>query len=182
MRFPKSVLHCRGRRVVAVTMCAFTATLALAASAPAEVFRFSFSDPPTTVTLEPCGAVLTSRGEHSVQIVVNGNDEFVRWVQQDVYPGTITYQGRTYKATDRQVHIRYISHDQVPIGVLNGQGLFTHLAGIGVAVYDVGHLVFNDDTGATLLDSNKVIGFDEPFDFAAEICTALTGSAVKGAR
>jgi hypothetical protein len=164
-------------RMIAVTTCTIATALALAATASAEVFRFSFSDPLTTVALEPCGAVLTSRGEHSVQIVINGNDEFVRWIQQDVYPGTISYGGRTYRVTDRQVHIRYISRDQIPIGVLNGQGLFTHLAEIGVAVYDVGHLVFNDDTGATLLESNKVISFEEPFDFGAEICAALTGSS-----
>jgi hypothetical protein len=94
MCFSRSALLCGRRHVVAVTMCAFTVTLALAAPS-------------------------------------------------------------TYRVTDRQVHIRYVSRDQVPIGVLNGQGLFTHLAGIGVAVYDVGHLVFNDDTGATLLDSNR---------------------------
>src|SRR6266487_2881877 len=144
-------------RMIAVTTCAIATALVLATAASAEVIRFSFSDPLTTATLEPCGAALTSSGEHSVQIVINGNDQFVRWIQQDLYPGTITYQGRTYRATDRQVDIRYISRDQVPIGVLNGEGLFTHLAGIGVAVYDVGHLVFNDDTGATLLESNKVI-------------------------
>jgi hypothetical protein len=42
---------------------------------------------------------------------------------------------------------------------------------------NVGHLVFNDDTGVTLLESNKVIAFDEPFDFGSEICAALTGSS-----
>jgi hypothetical protein len=164
-------------RMIAVTTCVIATALALATAASAEVIRFSFSDPLTTVTLEPCGALLTSSGEHSVQIVINGKDEFVRWIQQDVYPGTITYGGKTYRVTDRQVHIRYLSRDQVPIGVLNGQGLFTHLAGIGVAVYDVGHLVFNDDTGATLLEANQVIAFDEPCDFGAEICAALTGAS-----
>jgi hypothetical protein len=177
MRFYKPTRKCPAmRRIIGVTFCAIAATLALAAAASAEVIRFSFVDPPATETFEPCGAVNTFVGEHSVQIVFNGNDEFVRVIQQDVYMGTITYQGKTYRANDRQVHIRYVNRDQVPIGVLNGQGVFTHVPAIGVAVFDVGHLVFNDDTGATLLASDKVLGFDVPFDFGAEICAALTGS------
>jgi hypothetical protein len=60
--------------------------------------------------------------------------------------------------------------------VLNGQGLFTHFPRIGVAVHDEGHLVFNDDTGATLLASDKVIPFDVPFDYGSAICDALTSA------
>jgi hypothetical protein len=89
----------------------------------------------------------------------------------------VTYEGTTYTANDRQVHIRYIDRDGLPIGVLNGQGLFTHVPGIGVAFYDVGHLVFNDDTGETLLKSNKVRGLNESFDFGAEVCAALTSQS-----
>lgn len=114
--------------------------LAMAAPAAAAVDRFSFTDPATTEVF-PCGAVWTYTGEHTVTLVTtpNTDTEYFRWVQQDYYPGTITYQGTSYTANDRQVHIRYINRDDVPIGVLNGQGLFTHLPGIGVALYDVGH-------------------------------------------
>jgi hypothetical protein len=166
----------RGHRILAVAVFAAAASLAVAAPASAEIIRFEWTDPQTTETLQPCGAVNSFIGEHSVQLVQNGKDEFVRWIQQDVYTGTITYQGETYRANDRQVHIRYVSRDDVPIGVLNGQGLFTHLPGVGVAFYDVGHLVFNDDTGETLLKSDKVVGFDEEFDFGSAVCAALAGA------
>jgi hypothetical protein len=158
-----------------VVTSGLVAALALVGPASAAADRFSFSDPETTETFA-CGAVWTYSGEHTVTIVTTPKQEsFLRWVQQDYYPGTITYQGTTYTANDRQVHIRYVDKDGVPIGVLNGQGLFTHLPGIGVAAYDVGHLVFNDETGQTLLRSNKVVGFDDSFDFGAEVCAALTG-------
>jgi hypothetical protein len=35
----------------------------------------------------------------------------------------------------------------------------------------VGHPVFNDDTGATLLDSSRSIAFDEPYDWYGDVCT-----------
>lgn len=172
------------RALLRVTAAASTvvagvvATLALAAPASAAGQRLSFSDPETTEVF-PCGAVWTYSGEHTVTIVTTPqtDTEYLRWVQQDYYPGTITYQGATYTANDRQVHIRYVNREDVPIGVLSGQGLFTHLPGIGVAVFDVGHLVFNDDTHQTLLSSNKVVPLDdETFDFGAEVCAALTNT------
>ncbi len=166
-----SIRRAGGVAVAAASMIGVA--IAFAAPASAEVVRFSFDDEPGTHVLQPCGAVLTSSGTHSVQIVFNGNDEFVRWVEQDLYSGTIEYQGETFRATDRQVHIRYIDRDDVPIGVLNGQGIFQVVPGVGVAIYDVGHLVFNDDTGATLLESDKIISFEEPSDWDGDVCAAL---------
>ena len=63
--------------------------------------------------------------------------------------------------------------DDERLSALNGQGLFTNFPGLG-HVFDVGHLVFVDDTGQTVRASDKVVGFDEPFDFGAAVCAILT--------
>jgi hypothetical protein len=147
--------------------------LAAAAPANAEIYRLTFEDDPFTHVMEPCGAVLTqTSGTHEVKIVYLDNG-FWRWVEQDVYTATIEYQGETFKADDHQTHIRYYDHDEVPIGVLNGQGIFTVIPGAGVAIHDEGHLVFNDDTGATILESDKTISFEDPYDWDGDVCAAL---------
>lgn len=156
--------------VVAAVVCGV-----LAHAAPAQannVTHYSGSEPATTEILQPCGAVWTYSYEYNGRIVTTPNGRW-REVRQDYYPGTITYRGVTYGASDHQTHTRSIDRNGVPIGTLNGQGLFTVLSGIGVVVFDVGHYVFNDDTQATIFASPKVIPFEEDFDFAAAICAAL---------
>ena len=152
-------------------LAAAAATLIHPAPAQADVTHYSGSEPATTETL-PCGAVWTYAYEYHGRIVTTAGGGY-REVRQDYYPGTITYQGVTYTANDHQVHTRYVDRQGAPIATNSGQGLFTVISGSGVAVYDVGHYVFNDDTGATLSQSNKVLAFDEPFDFGAAICAAL---------
>jgi hypothetical protein len=145
--------------------------LAVAASASAEVFQFDEHDPAVTQTFD-CGAVLTFTTDVNGRFIVNGNDDFVRVVEQFTFTGTINYQGRTFRANDHQTGTTFVSRDDVLTSVLNGQGLFTVFPGLGL-VFDVGHLVFVDDTGETLLASNKAVGFDEPFDFGAAVCAIL---------
>jgi len=171
--------HHARRRALAATALAASVTIvaSLGVAAPAQaadIVRFTQTDPVVTETLQPCGAVLSYVGTHRVMVRFDAQGNFVRAVQQDLYTGTITYQGKTYRADDRQVHLQYIDRNDLPVGVLNGQGLFTRLPGIGVAFFDVGHLVFDDETGETLMKSNKVVGLDEEFDFGAEVCAALT--------
>ena len=152
--------------------------MATALAAPAEAattIHYTYSDPSSTQVL-PCGAVWTYTGEHR-GIIVKPDDAggFLRIVQQDYYPGTITYNGRTYIANDHQTDTTSLNSDGVSIGSLSGQGLFTHLPRIGVVVSDTGHLVFDENSGQTIKASNHVIPLDEPFDFGAAVCAALTG-------
>ena len=148
------------------------ATFAVAAPASAEVFPFESHDPAVTETFD-CGAVYTFTTDINGRSIVNGKDEFVRVVEQFTFTGTISYQGRTFRANDHQTVTTFVSRDDVLTSTLNGQGLFTVLPGLG-NVMDVGHLVFVEETGETLQASNKVLGLDEPFDFGAEICALLT--------
>jgi len=147
-----------------------------AVAAPAPPVHYSFSDPTTTEVL-PCGAIWTYTGTHSGTLFPNAaGDGFTKVVQQDYYPGTITYQGKTYTTNDRQVDITTVAADGSQIGHLNGQGLFTRLPGIGVVVSDTGHLVFDEATAQTIKGSAKVIPLDQSFDYGAAVCAALTGS------
>lgn len=157
--------------VAAGVVAAGAAIVGPVTAAHADVTHYSGSEPATSETL-PCGAVWTYSYEYHGRIVTTKNGGF-REVRQDYYPGTIAYQGVTYTANDHQVHTRYIDRDGTPIASNSGQGLFTVISGKGVVVFDVGHYVFNDDTGATLFESNKVLAFDEPYDFGAAVCAAL---------
>ena len=148
------------------------ASLAVASPASAEVFQFEEHDPAVTETFD-CGAVFTFTTDLYGRFIIDGNDEFVRAVENFTYAGTITYEGRTFSANDHQTSTTWVSRDDVLKSALNGQGLFTNLPGLG-HVFDVGHLVFREGTGETLVASSKVVGFDEPFDFGAEICALLT--------
>jgi hypothetical protein len=170
------------RRAALATAGALVGVLAPAAemASPAEAasstIHYSYTDPTTTQEL-PCGAVWTFGGEHKGTII-KPDDEggYFKVVQQDYYPGTITFGGRTYTANDHQTDISYV-RDDVLTGTLNGQGLFTHLPGIGVVVSDTGHLVFVEGTGQTIQQSDNVIPLDQPFDYGAAVCAALTGQA-----
>ena len=159
-------------RFIKLVVFATAATLAAAAPASADVSHFEEHPPPVTESYD-CGAVLNFTTDVKGRVIFNGNDEFVRVVEQFTYTGTITYQGRTYRANDHQSKSTWVSRDGVLTAALNGQGLFTVFPGLG-HVFDVGHLVFADDTGETLRASNKVVPFDEPFDFGAEVCAILT--------
>ncbi len=61
------------------------------------------------------------------------------------------------------------------INVLNGQGISFQLPGLGLVFQDIGHFVFDDQSGITIRGSAKVIGFDDPDapDFSAAVCAAL---------
>ena len=168
-------LRRRGLALAAALVGPLSMTTALASPAEAATtIHYAYSDPSSTEVL-PCGAVWTYSGEHSGVIVkLDDAGGFLRIVQQDYYPGTITYNGRTYIANDHQTDTTSLNSDGVSIGSLNGQGLFTHLPRIGVVVSDTGHLVFDENSGQTIEASNHVIPLDEPFDFGAAVCAALT--------
>jgi len=168
-------LRRRALTVVAGLLGLLPAAAALAPPAAAATLHYSYNDPTTTEVL-PCGAVWTYSGVHEGTIIQpDEQGGFFKIVQQDYYPGTITYNGRTYTADDHQTDITSLRSDGAAIGSLNGQGLFTHLPGIGVVVSDTGHLVFQEDTGQTITRSTKVIPRDQDFDFGATVCAALTG-------
>jgi hypothetical protein len=159
--------------VLAATGTVIGLGIAMAAPANADVYRFTVDVEPYTHVMEPCGAVFTqTSATHEVKIVYR-DDGFWRWVEHDTYIGTIEYQGETFKADDHQMHLRYYDHDGVPIGVLDGQGIKQVIPGAGVAIHDEGHLVFNDDTGATILESDKTISFEDPYDWDGDVCAAL---------
>jgi hypothetical protein len=160
------------RSALVVIASALCGVITYAAPAQASVTHYSGSEAATTEVLAPCGAVWTYSYSYAGRIVTTPTGRW-REVRQDYYPGTITYEGLTYIANDRQTHTRYIDRHGVPIGTLSGQGLFTVLSGIGVAVFDVGRYVFNDDTGESLFASPRVIPFEQDFDFGAAICAAL---------
>jgi len=158
-------------RVVTVGLLAAVATLAVASRASAAAFQFEEHDPAVTETFA-CGAVYTFATDINGRFIINGNDEFVRAVELDTFTGTITYQGRTFRADDHQTVITFVRRDVLQTA-LNGQGVFTNLPGLG-HVFDVGHLIFREGTGETLQASSKVIGLNDPFDFGAAICALLT--------
>src|SRR4051794_31559305 len=158
-------------RFIKLVVIATAATFTIAAPASAEVVTFEDHSGPFTETYD-CGAVNVYTVDESGRTVLNGNDEFVRYVEQDTFTGTITYQGRSYRATDHQTENEWVSRDEL-LHALNGQGLFTNFPSLG-HVFDVGHLVFTDDTGKTVRASAKVVGFEEPFDFGAAVCAILT--------
>ena len=162
------------RKLLPLTFLVMTtaASLALASPVLADVYQFEEHDPPVTETFA-CGAVYAFTTDLKGRVIVNGNDEFVRAVEDFTYTGAITYQGRTFRANDHQTATTWVSRDGVLTSALNGQGLFTNLPGLG-HVFDAGHLVFREATGETLKASDKVIGLDEPFDFGAAICALLT--------
>jgi hypothetical protein len=155
-----------------LVVTATVATLTAAVPASAEVFHFEDHLAPVTESYD-CGAVLVFTTDVDGRAVVDGNDRLVRVVEQFRFTGTITHEGKTYRANDRQTATTWVSRDDVLTSALNGQGLFTVFPGLG-QILDVGHLVFREETGETLLDSAKVVGLDEPFDFGAEVCALLT--------
>jgi len=148
------------------------ATLVVASPASAAAFQFEEHDPAVPETFE-CGAVYSFTTDINGRVIIDGNEDFVRVIENFTFTGTITYQGRTFRADDHQTGVTWVSRDDVLKTALNGQGLFTNLPGLG-HVFDVGHLVFREATGETLVASSKVIGLDEPFDFGAAICALLT--------
>ena len=113
----------RSRKLLPLTFLFVTtaATLAVASPASAEVFQFEEHDPPVTWTFD-CGAVYTFTTDINGRFIFDGNDEFVRGVEQDTYTGTLTYQGRTFRATDHQTGSIWVSRDDVVKGGSMGKG------------------------------------------------------------
>ena len=124
------------RRPVTVAGAVLVAGLgALGLAAPAQAAsttaHYSYSEGITTEVL-PCGAVWTYESLHSgIATKTDGMGGFARIVQHDTYPGTITYQGRTYTTNDHQTNITTVRADGTQVGALNGQGLFTTLQQFG---------------------------------------------------
>jgi hypothetical protein len=162
------VRRCRRALIVALSAAA---TSAVAAPASADVAKFEDHSGPFTETYD-CGAVLVFTLDENGRAIFNGEDEFVRFVEQFTFSGTITYQGRTYRDNDHQTETVWVSRDDELLHALNGQGFFTNFPGLG-HIFDVGHLVFTDDTGQTVRASAKAVGIDEPFDVGAEVCAIL---------
>ena len=171
---PSSTL--RPAAAAAVVLTAGVLGVAAPAQAASTTVHYSYSDPTQTEVL-PCGAVWTYGGEHTgIATKTDGAGGFARIVQHDYYPGTITYQGRTYTTNDHQTDITTVRADGTQVGSLSGQGLFTTLPGIGVVVSDTGHLVFDEATKHTISASSKVIPLDADFDYGAAVCAALTAA------
>jgi hypothetical protein len=136
-------------------------------AAASGVVRDSFTE--ELVEQYTCGVVITTT-VHADAIVHLGDDDSWRWVQlrfrydgEAVHPAT----GETIALRGRQ-----IVTDEAGIIALRAQGMFLRLAGRGVVLHDVGRLVLDGATGATLAASARVIPFDDP-DSAAQIDAAV---------
>jgi hypothetical protein len=55
-----------------------------------------------------CRAVYTFATDLTGRFIFNDNDEFVRAVEQFTFNGTITYQGRTFRANDHQTATTWV--------------------------------------------------------------------------
>ena len=140
-----------------------------ASAAPPQHFQFELD--PITVVHEPCGAV------EVITTTISGAEHFDAAGDSDRIQIHFHYVGRI---TLGSVTVRDEAHQNAifrPNGIntLNGQGIAFHLPGLGLVFHDIGHLVFDDQTGITVRGSAKVIGFDDPDapDFSAAVCAAL---------
>ena len=147
------------RSIKAVTLAGVLAALAAAPVAAGAPDQVTWSD--SYEVLHDCGIVeSTTVTARETAFVDEGGWQrsIIRFRFDGRYTGP---GGQTFASTSHQVGV--FTPDT---GAISGQGTFLHGAG-GVLVMDVGHLVFDIETGATLAASARVIRFDDPAAFEA---------------